>query len=117
MCILSRINLSSPRILSTTRYSRWSGNARFLDLSGKFLGAHVTRLGIICKASPTPSWENQPHLRSWVWGYRAGKASKQMYPPKTPSFKTKAKAAWFAGFIAGMLAAAAERNAKSQTSS
>ena len=36
-----RINLSSPRILSTTSYTGWSGNARFLDPSSKFLGAHV----------------------------------------------------------------------------
>jgi photosystem II CP43 chlorophyll apoprotein len=37
----------SRRTLVGSRYSWWSGNARFIDLSGKFLGAHLSHASVI----------------------------------------------------------------------
>lgn len=42
-----RINYLSHRTLAGSRYSWWSGNGRFIQLSGKLLGAHVAHAGLI----------------------------------------------------------------------
>ena len=37
---------SVDKTLRSTRYAWWSGNARFVDTSGSFLGAHVVHAGL-----------------------------------------------------------------------
>jgi hypothetical protein len=113
MCILSRINLSSPRILPTTRYSRWSGNARFLDSSGKSLGAY---LGIIiCKALPPHSGDLMLN-KQWIKGYKEGLKSNLSYVRSLVRNITKARIAYHAGFKAG-IAVTVKRRAKLQAPS
>ena len=42
-----RVNSVLLRTLLGSKYSWWTGNGRFIELSGKFLGAHIAHSGLI----------------------------------------------------------------------
>ena len=50
------------RTLVGSRYAWWSGNARFIELSGKFLGAHLVHTALILVWAGTMSLFELSHF-------------------------------------------------------
>lgn len=47
LIVYSNLNIRAYRTLVGSRYGWWSGNGRFIKLSGKFVGAHVVHTSLI----------------------------------------------------------------------
>ena len=67
-----RVSKAITRTLIGSRYAWWSGNARFIELSGKFLGAHVVYAALIMFWSGSMCLFEVSHLATLALGVGPG---------------------------------------------
>jgi photosystem II CP43 chlorophyll apoprotein len=65
-------NLTKLRTLVGSRYSWWSGNARFISHSGKFLGAHLAHAALIMFWSGSMTLFEVGHIFPYKFLYEQG---------------------------------------------